>query len=60
MFGILNFGHCDLFGICYLLFEFLISEIRDLHFLATFCSILLDKCLVGSAIWDPIMIRNRG
>jgi len=21
LFGILNFGHCDLFGICYLLFE---------------------------------------
>jgi len=22
LFGILNFGHCDLFGICVLLFEF--------------------------------------
>jgi len=22
LFGILNFGHCDLFGICALLFEF--------------------------------------
>jgi len=22
LFGILNFGHCDLFGICVLIFEF--------------------------------------
>jgi len=26
LFGILNFGYCDLFGICVLLFEILIAE----------------------------------
>ena len=26
LFGILNFGHCDLFGICVLLFEILIAK----------------------------------
>jgi hypothetical protein len=26
MFGIFNFGHCDLFGICDLLFEILVAE----------------------------------
>jgi hypothetical protein len=26
LFGILNFGHCDLFGICDLLFEIFIAE----------------------------------
>ena len=26
MFGILNLGHCDLFGICDLLFEILVAE----------------------------------
>jgi hypothetical protein len=30
MFGIWNFGHCDLFGICVLLFEILITETRTL------------------------------
>jgi len=28
LFGILNFGHCDLFGFCYL--KFFISETRTL------------------------------
>jgi len=26
LFGILNFGHCDLFGICVLLFETFFAE----------------------------------
>jgi len=26
LFGILNFGHCDLFGICVLLFEIFITD----------------------------------
>jgi len=30
LFGILNFGHCDLFGIWYLLFEISITETRTL------------------------------
>ncbi len=25
LFGILNFGHCDLFGICVLLFDFFLK-----------------------------------
>ncbi len=30
LFGILNFGNCDLFGICLLLFEIYITETRTL------------------------------
>jgi len=30
LFGILNFGNCDLFGICVLLFEIYINETRTL------------------------------
>jgi len=30
LFGVLNFGHCDLFGICYLKFEIFITETRTL------------------------------
>jgi hypothetical protein len=30
LFGILNLGHCDLFGICVLLFEIFITETRTL------------------------------
>jgi len=35
VFGILNFGHCDLFGICDLLFEIFNSEtlIPETYFL---------------------------
>jgi hypothetical protein len=37
-FGILNFGFCDLFGLCDLLFEiFLIAETRQLTFITKYC-----------------------
>jgi len=37
LFGILNFGHCDLFGIYDLLFEILIAETQTPAFLTTGC-----------------------
>ena len=45
MLGILNFGHCDLFDICVLLFEIFFTETRNLLFLTTCCQKNVPKGL---------------
>jgi hypothetical protein len=53
LFGILDFGHCDLFGICDLLFGISITETRalapyNLTFLTTYYQLTPDKSYCGT------------
>ena len=55
LFGILDFGHCDLFGIRDLLFGISITETRalapyNLTFLPTYCQIKPEKAILWNLI----------